>query len=49
MATIGKVHTMVHRTGVIRVYTNVRIGTRIDKQESMEAKVASVNAKLSKD
>ena len=47
MATIGKVHTMVHRTGIVRVYTNARIGTRTDKRESMEEKVASVNAKLS--
>lgn len=49
MTTIGKVHTMVHRTGVVRVYTNVRVGTRTDKRESMEEKVASVNAKLSED
>ena len=49
MTTMGKVHTMLHRTGVIRVYTNVRISTRTDKRETMEEKVASVNSKLSND
>lgn len=46
---MGKVHTMLHSTGVVRVYTNVRISTRTDKRETMEEKVASVNSKLSKE
>ena len=46
MSTIGKVHSMVHTTGVVRVYTNLRISTRVDKRESMEDKIKSVQDKL---
>jgi uncharacterized protein (TIGR00106 family) len=39
-------HQAVHAMGCPRVYTTVKINTRTDKEQSLEEKVASVQALL---
>jgi uncharacterized protein YqgV (UPF0045/DUF77 family) len=34
--------------GVPRIATNVRLGTRVDREPSMDAKIASVKEKMKK-
>ena len=46
---IEAIHMGLHDDGVVRVSSDIRIGTRIDKEASLEAKVKSVNDILSKD
>ncbi|KAI8404281.1 hypothetical protein FOFC_15776, partial [Fusarium oxysporum] len=42
MAVIGKAHAVVHQLGVARIQSSIRVGTRTDKQETMEGKVEQV-------
>jgi uncharacterized protein (TIGR00106 family) len=46
MAAIKACHEAVHAMGAPRISTNVRIGTRIDRAQSMDDKVRSVEEKL---
>lgn len=39
-------HAKVHAMGAPRITTTIKLGTRIDKEQSMEDKVNSVNFKL---
>ena len=39
-------HIKVHAMGAPRITTTIKLGTRIDKDQSMEDKVDSVNQKL---
>jgi len=43
---IKKCHERLHQMGVPRISTNMRIGTRIDKDQSMMDKIKSVEEKL---
>ncbi|KAH8744960.1 YkoF-like protein [Hyaloscypha sp. PMI_1271] len=43
---IGQAHTLVHRNGVVRIQTDVRIGTRTDKEEHFAEKVSKVESIL---
>ena len=45
-ATVKKCHLKLHESGVLRIFTNMKIGTRIDKEQSMDDKVESVLSKL---
>ena len=45
-AAIEACHQAVHALGCPRVYTTVNINTRTDKDQSLEHKVASVEALL---
>ncbi len=45
-AAIKKCHERLHEMGVPRISTNVRIGTRIDKEQTMMDKIKSVEEKL---
>jgi uncharacterized protein (TIGR00106 family) len=45
-AAIEACHRAVHAMGCPRVYTTVKINTRTDKEQSLEDKVASVQALL---
>ena len=44
--TVKKCHLKLHESGVLRIFTNMKIGTRIDKEQSMDDKVKSVLSKL---
>ena len=46
MAAIKRCHEVLHAMGVVRISTNIRIGTRTDRDQSMQQKVESVERKL---
>jgi len=48
-AAVKQCHEALHNAGVPRVSTNMRFGTRIDREQTMEDKVRSVEEKLSLD
>jgi len=45
-SALKKCHAEMHTMGAPRVSTNLRIGTRVDKTQTMEDKIASVENKL---
>ncbi len=45
-AAIQRCHEELHRMGVPRIATNIRLGTRVDKPQSMQDKIDSVQEKL---
>ena len=45
-AALKRCHEVVHEMGAPRVSTTVKLGTRIDRQSSLDAKVRSVRDKL---
>ncbi|KAI6772406.1 hypothetical protein HG530_003364 [Fusarium avenaceum] len=53
MAAVGKAHAVVHRRGVVRVQSSMRVGSRnvlrTDKKQTAESKVQRVENILAKD
>ena len=47
-AAIKRCHEVLHEMGVPRISTTIKVGTRTDRDPSMEAKVKSVEEKLQK-
>jgi uncharacterized protein (TIGR00106 family) len=47
MQAIKNCHKKVHDLGAPRITTTIKLGTRIDKEQSLEDKVTSVKEKLS--
>ena len=45
-AAVKRCHEALHASGVPRISTNMRFGTRIDREQTMADKVASVEIKL---
>lgn len=45
---IGKLHEKVHESGVLRIQTDIRVGTRTDKKQTAQDKVDVVEKKLKK-
>lgn len=45
-AAVKRCHEVLHEMGAPRVSTNIRLGTRSDRTQSMEDKIRSVEAKL---
>lgn len=45
-AAVKRCHEVVHAMGAPRVTTTIKVGTRVDREQSMEDKVRSVEAKL---
>ncbi len=43
---VKRCHETLHGMGVLRISTSMRFGTRIDRDQSMEDKVRSVEQKL---
>ncbi|GAQ42312.1 hypothetical protein AtubIFM55763_007532 [Aspergillus tubingensis] len=43
---IGYAHTLIHQEGIARIQTDIRITTRTDKVQPMEANIASVQRAL---
>jgi uncharacterized protein YqgV (UPF0045/DUF77 family) len=48
MASVKKCHEVVHQMGAPRISTTIRLGTRTDKNQTMDDKIKSVEVKLSK-
>jgi uncharacterized protein (TIGR00106 family) len=46
MAAIRECHERVHAMGVPRIHTDIKLGTRTDRAQTMGDKVRSVKAKL---
>ena len=46
MAAVKKCHEVVHQMGAPRISTSIRLGTRIDRNQTMEDKIRSVELKL---
>lgn len=45
-AAIRKCHEVVHELGAPRITTTIKLGTRVDREQTMEDKVRSVREKL---
>ena len=45
-SAIKKCHEEIHRMGVPRISTTLRIGTRTDREQTMDDKITSVQKKL---
>jgi len=45
-AAIKKCHEELHKMGVPRISTSIRLGTRTDRDQTMEDKIKSVQQKL---
>ncbi|KAK4948080.1 UPF0045 protein M15 [Elasticomyces elasticus] len=46
---IGQAHSILHEKGIVRIQTDIRIGSRTDKSQTMEDKVSAVEKLLSSD
>lgn len=46
-AVVKECHERIHEMGAPRVFTNLKVGTRTDKEQSMQDKIDSVESKLS--
>ena len=49
MQIIGQAHSMLHANGVVRIHSDIRVGSRTDKQQGFEDKVRSVEKELEGD
>jgi uncharacterized protein YqgV (UPF0045/DUF77 family) len=49
MKVIGQCHAMLHERGVLRIQSDIRVGTRTDKKQHFEDKVKKVESLLAKD
>jgi uncharacterized protein (TIGR00106 family) len=45
-SAVKRCHEVVHGMGAPRIYTVIKVGTRTDREQTMEDKVGSVEAKL---
>ena len=48
-AAVKACHEQVHQLGAPRVSSTIKVGTRIDRDQSMDEKIDSVNEKLKTD
>ncbi|KAL9051242.1 MAG: hypothetical protein Q9162_006131 [Coniocarpon cinnabarinum] len=46
MKIIGQAHSYLHGSGVVRIQTDIRVGSRIDKKQTPQDKINAVNAHL---
>jgi uncharacterized protein (TIGR00106 family) len=46
MAAIRRCHEALHDMGVPRIHTDIKVGTRSDREQHMADKIASVQEKL---
>ena len=46
MAAVKRCHEVVHAMGAPRITSSMRLGTRTDREQSIEDKVSSVTAQL---
>ncbi len=48
MAAVKRCHEVVHQMGAPRITSTIRLGTRTDREQSMEDKIASVERALAR-
>ncbi|KAL4895090.1 hypothetical protein BDV59DRAFT_200342 [Aspergillus ambiguus] len=46
---IGQAHTMLHRQGIVRIQTDIRITTRTDREQAMNEPVEKVSNLMESD
>lgn len=46
MGLIGEVHEYAHENGIVRIQTDIRVGTRTDKHQTAKDKVDKVEQKI---
>lgn len=46
MTLIGQAHTMLHEKGIVRIQSDIRVGSRTDKEQTMQDKVSAVEKLL---
>ena len=46
LSAVKQCHEVLHQMGVPRISTSIRLGTRIDRQQTMQEKVESVEKKM---
>ena len=49
MAAVKRCHEVVHEMGAPRVFTTLKVGTRTDREQTMNDKINSVREKLERD
>lgn len=49
MKVIGQAHAMLHANGIVRIQSDIRVGTRTDKKQSFHDKVTAVQTILDAD
>ena len=49
MRIIGQCHSMLHASGIVRIQSDIRVGSRTDKRQGFEDKVKAVQDLLAKD
>lgn len=49
MAAVKRCHEVVHAMGAPRITSSMRLGTRTDREQTMDDKIASVERALAKD
>jgi uncharacterized protein YqgV (UPF0045/DUF77 family) len=49
MRVIGQCHALLHANGVVRIQSDIRVGTRTDKNQTFAMKVKAVEDLLAKD
>ncbi|KIW04478.1 uncharacterized protein PV09_04237 [Verruconis gallopava] len=49
MAVIGQCHALLHQKGVVRIQSDIRVGTRTDKTQTFAMKVKAVEDLLAND
>tara|TARA_B100000586_G_scaffold169267_1_gene123462 strand:+ start:138 stop:437 length:300 start_codon:yes stop_codon:yes gene_type:complete len=45
-AAVKRCHEVVHQMGTPRISTSIKVGTRIDREQTMDEKIKSVREKL---
>ena len=45
-AAVKRCHEVVHQMGAPRISTTIKVGTRIDREQTMDEKIKSVREKL---
>ncbi|PIE00036.1 MAG: hypothetical protein CSA79_05420 [Thiothrix nivea] len=46
MAAVKRCHTELHDMGVVRIISHLKLGTRTDREQTMQDKIDSVQQKL---
>jgi uncharacterized protein YqgV (UPF0045/DUF77 family) len=49
MRVIGQCHSMLHANGIVRIQSDIRVGSRTDKRQTAEDKVKAVERLLEGD
>ncbi|KAL6711608.1 UPF0045 protein M15 [Coniothyrium glycines] len=49
MKVIGQCHAMLHQNGVVRIQSDIRVGSRTDKKQTSKDKVDAVEKLLKQD